>query len=274
VTAGHHIAGSDGLHPALAAPRRGLAAAAAQRRSLAAAAHRPWPLPDGPWVLGQSWERLLFAHWPVEAGSLRTRVPPPLELDTFDGTAWLGVIPFAVTGLHVRGVPPLAPWAFFLEANVRTYVRLGDRPGVLFLSLDASRRLTAAAARVTHRLPYHLAEMRATAAGEWIDYRSSRRWRGPPARLDVSYRPAGAPAPAAPGSLEAFLVERYRVYTEDAGELWFTDVHHRPWRIAPAEVELRDATLVPADLGLLPAPALAHVAEPQHTVSWLPQPVR
>jgi uncharacterized protein len=267
----HRIAGGGG--PIASASREALAAAAAQRRSLAATAHRPWPVPAEPWVLGQSWERLLFAHWRVAADALRAHVPPPLRLDTFDGTAWLGVTPFAVAGLHPRGVPPLGPWAFFLEVNVRTYVVLDDRPGILFLSLDASRRLTAAAARVTHRLPYHLADMRAGAAGDAVRYRSARRWRGPPARLDVTYRGVGDPAVAEPGSLTAFLVERYRLYTADAaGRLWLTDIHHAPWRVRAAEAELCEATLVPPGLEIAGEPPLLHLAEPQHTVSWLPRP--
>jgi uncharacterized protein YqjF (DUF2071 family) len=152
-------------------------------------------------------------------------------------------------------------------------VSLDGRPGILFLSLDASRRLAAGAARVSHRLPYHLADMRANVDAGAVDYRSVRRWRGPRAALELTYRGAGEPAAAEPGSLTAFLVERYRLYTADAaGALWLTDIHHPPWRVRPAEAEVRDATLLPPGLGVTPAPPLLHLAEPQHTVSWLPRP--
>src|SRR5882672_8440647 len=95
-------------------------------------AHRPWPLPRGPWVMAQAWHDLLFAHWPISVERMRAAVPRGLELDTFDGRAWLGIVPFRMTGVRVRWTPSLPRISAFPELNVRTYVRCGDRPGVLF----------------------------------------------------------------------------------------------------------------------------------------------
>src|SRR5688500_17865980 len=117
-------------------------------------AHRPYPMPEVPWIMTQSWHDLLFAHWPVKAEALRELVPPGLELDLFDRQAWLGIIPFHMTNVAPRGVPAL-PWvSAFPELNVRTYVRVGDRPGIFFFSLDAGNPLAVTMARTLFKLPY------------------------------------------------------------------------------------------------------------------------
>ena len=120
-------------------------------------AHRPWPMPSAPWLMTQSWNDLLFAHWRVDASQMRRAVPDVFDLDLFDGEAWLGVVPFYMTNVGVRAAPAL-PWlSAFPELNVRTYVRVAERPGVYFFSLDAGRRLAVAAARALLNLPYHAA---------------------------------------------------------------------------------------------------------------------
>ena len=131
--------------------------AAAQAQTLEDTAHRPWPLPARPWVMGQTWRRLLFLHWPVAAERLRPLVPTALELEEWDGSAWLGITPFRVEGLRARGLLPLPLLSSFDEINCRTYVRRGDRAGIWFFSLDASSRLAVEAARRTYRLPYRYA---------------------------------------------------------------------------------------------------------------------
>src|SRR5262249_15400018 len=122
-------------------------------------AHRPWPLPGGPWVLTQTWNDLLFAHWRVAKDRLAALVPPALELDLFDGQAWIGIVPFQMTNVAPRGVPAL-PWVSeFAELNVRTYVRVRDAPGVYFFSLDAASAVAVKVARTLFHLPYYLAAM-------------------------------------------------------------------------------------------------------------------
>src|SRR5688572_8752233 len=137
-------------------------------------AHRPWPMPEGPWIMTQSWHDLLFAHWPVAVEALREMLPPGLEVDLFDHRAWLGVIPFHMTNVAPRGVPSL-PWvSAFPEINVRTYVRVDDKPGVYFFSLDAGNRLAVAAARMLFGLPYYSASIDLKLEDGWVHYRSSR----------------------------------------------------------------------------------------------------
>src|SRR5437763_13687118 len=117
-------------------------------------AHRPWPLPHGPWILAQSWHDLLFAHWPVDAQALRPDIPASRAIVTFDGQAWIGIVPFRMSGVRLRWTPSL-PWlSAFPELNVRTYVTAQEKPGVWFFSLDAANLLAVTAARWSFHLPY------------------------------------------------------------------------------------------------------------------------
>jgi uncharacterized protein len=212
--------------------------------------HRPWPLPSGPWIMAQRWHDLLFAHWPVDAARLRTAIPSGLALDTYEGRAWLGVIPFHMSGVRVRGLPPLPGTSAFAELNVRTYVTAGGKPGVLFFSLDAASRLAVEAARLTYHLPYFQAAMSVSGDESGVRYRSRRiDRRGAAAELQGRYAPTGPAAVPRPGSLEHFLTERYCLYTTDGhGRLRRGEIHHAPWPLQPAEAALEVNTMA-AGLG-------------------------
>src|SRR5215470_11526964 len=155
-------------------------------------AHRPWPLPTSPWIMAQSWHDLLFAHWPVDPAVLRSRIPAKLTIDTFDGSAWLGIVPFRMSGVRLRATPAL-PWlSAFPELNVRTYVTAEGKPGVFFFSLDAANPVAVAAARRFFHLPYFRARMSCRPDGDGIRYASQRTHRGAPsAELRGRYRPLG-----------------------------------------------------------------------------------
>jgi len=245
-----------------------IAAVRGQRASLERADHRPFALPRGPWVMGQSWLDLLFAHWPVPEKALRAVVPEAIRIDTYDGTAWIGITPFEIVGAHPRALPPL-PWlSRFPELNVRTYTTIAGRPGIWFFSLDADRAAVAGAARLTYRLPYRHARMRITRSGRRIDYRS--RAVGADAILRAAYEPIGAPSVAAEGTLEHFLTERYRLYTIDhQGRVRHADIHHAPWPLQPARAELPENTMtVPLGIRLADDEPLLHYAARQDVVVW------
>jgi uncharacterized protein YqjF (DUF2071 family) len=233
--------------------------------------HRPWPLPDGPWLMAQTWERLLFAHWRVPPEALRAVMPPAIPLDTFDGSAWIGVTPFRVGAARLRGTPHVPYLASFPETNVRTYATIDGRPGIYFFSLDAANRGAVASARRSFRLPYFLADMAIGTQGETVEYRSRRVSEdGPPAALRLTYRPTGTPGPAAPGTLEHFLTERYCLYTlDERGTVLRGDIHHPPWPLQPAEAGWSENSMA-AGLGLeLPAgEALLHFAARQNVLIW------
>jgi uncharacterized protein len=205
---------------------------------------RPWPPPERPWSQAQSWVDVGFLHWRVDRDELQRHVPESVELDTFDGSAWLGIVPFLLTGLRVRGVPPLPRVSTFTELNVRTVVTHGDRPGVWFFSLDASSRLAVEAAKRLYKLPYVHARMRYERVRDEVLYESAR----PGAAFSGSYRGDGALFHAEAGSLEAFLVERYCLYTEDGGRLYRAEIHHPPWDLQRGTARVDLNTMAPLPL--------------------------
>ena len=250
-------------------PLTDLAAARRQRRVTDEVEHRPWPLPERPWFMAQSWERLLFAHWPVPLETIRPVVPPDLPIDTRDGEAWVGVTPFRVRGFRLRNSPPIPPIATFPEVNVRTYVTLEDKPGIYFLSLDADSRLAVEAARRLYRLPYFRARMRVESNGS-VDYTSRRvDSSGPAAELACRYQPLGRPYQAEPDSLDYFLTERYCLYTlDDHRRVNRGEIHHPPWALRRARGTFRvNGMGQPFGLRLTGEPLL-HLSERQDVVMW------
>jgi uncharacterized protein YqjF (DUF2071 family) len=238
-------------------------------------AHRPWPLPAGLWVMAQTWHDLLFAHWPVEPVVLRPLLPPQLQINTFEGRAWLAVVPFRMTGVRLRGTPSL-PWlSVFPELNVSTYVTSGGKPGVWFFSLDAANSLAVAIARAWFHLPYFRARMNCTEHEGWIHYASERIHRGAPvALLKGWYRPIGDVFSPQPGTLEHFLTERYCLYTTDAhGQIIRGEIHHPPWPLQPAEAEFAHNSMTESlGIALTPRPLL-HFARRQDVLVWPPQKI-
>ena len=240
-------------------------------------AHRPWPLPITPWMMAQRWTNLLFAHWPVDPAILRAVVPSSLPIDTFDGSAWVGVVPFYLSHLRARRLPIL-PWVSqFPELNVRTYVTLGGKPGVYFFSLDAGSPLAVAGARALYRLPYLNARMSTRVAADGtVRYETDRTdRRGHPARFRGQYRPTGPVRLSEPGSLDHWLTERYCLYTVDSRALVYrAEIHHRPWPLQPAEAEIEVDTMATAAGISLPAmpPRLSFSSLLDVSV-WLPERV-
>jgi uncharacterized protein len=224
-----------------------ISAPARQAASLDETAHRPWPVASEPWLMGQTWEDLLFVHWRVPAETLRTLVSPHVEIEERDGSAWLGITPFRITALRFRGLLPVPGISSFLELNVRTYVTDGEKPGIWFFSLDAASRLAVEAARAGYKLPYFAARMHSARVGEWIAYESARGGAAGVA-FAARYRPVGAEFPAKAGGLDEFLVQRYCLYTEHRGRLKRAEIHHRPWSLRRADVEIELNTMAPVEL--------------------------
>jgi uncharacterized protein len=201
-------------------------------------------------------------------------VPPGLEIDTFDGNAWLGILPFRLTGFRLRGLPAVPALSTFPELNVRTYVTAGGKPGIYFLSLDAGREWAVTAARRFYKLPYFRARMamRGRAAIEFSSERASEGGQ-PPRSFVARYRPAGEPFVAATGTLEYFLTERYCLYTADRDRILRAEAHHLPWWIQPAEAEIDENTMVPPPVELPPQEPLLHYSLRQDVLVWPLHPV-
>jgi uncharacterized protein YqjF (DUF2071 family) len=241
-----------------------------QRATLSDVRHRPWPLPQSTWLMGQTWVDLLFAHWRVPEEALRAVVPPQLPIDTYDGSAWLGVTPFCVRGLRLRGTPPAPLVSTFPELNVRTYVSVEGKPGIYFLSLDADSCAAVRAARRSYRLPYFRSRIELDREGPGVGYDLMRTSEdGPPAYFKGRYGSLGEQLPIREGSLERWLAERYCLYTlDDAGRVQRGNIHHPPWPLYEGWAEIETNTMaMPFGIDLDEEPLL-HFSPRQDVVIW------
>ncbi len=196
------------------------------------ARHRPHGQP----VMHQDWGKLLFMHWRISENLLRPHVPSPLAIDTYGGSAWIGITPF--TMWDVRAFPPFVPPMPGLdsmeELNVRTYVHYHGVPGVWFFSLDANSRAAVLGARTFFHLPYYNADIRMEGKYK-LKYRL-KRLDEPAAAFKAEWTPGKALPKSQPGSREFFLTERYILYTQFEGELFRARIYHEPWELYSAEL--------------------------------------
>lgn len=250
--------------------------------------------PGGIPIMHQRWGKLLFMHWEVEPEVLRPLIPSTLSIDTFDGRAWIGVVPFTMWGIRASFLPPIPGTSAFHELNVRTYVHHKGVPGVWFFSLDAANALAVWGARTFYHLPYFNAEMRLTQEGKTIkyasrrpvgetygrffageahgfaaDFCSDRFQNAPPAMLEMSWNIAEAMAESQPGSIEFFLTERYCLYAFHAGKLYRSRIFHQPWPLSGGTVGSYQSTMI-ASIGLPEPPGkpLLHYAESVAVDIW------
>jgi uncharacterized protein len=226
--------------------------------------------------MAMRWDDLAFLHWPVPVAALEAQIPNGLQLDTFDGQAWIGIVPFRMAGVQARGLPEVPGTNAFLELNVRTYVTDGTRPGVWFFSLDCANLLAVRGARVGFSLPYFDAKMQSLENDSGFDYSSTRTHRGAPAaKFRANYGPSSEVVSAIPGTLEHWLTERYCLYAQrPTGQVIRGEILHQPWPLQTCKVEILENTLCNS-LGLkLPTqPTLAHFAKQLEVHAWLPTEV-
>jgi uncharacterized protein YqjF (DUF2071 family) len=236
--------------------------------------HRPWPLPAGPWIMKQIWHDLLFAHWPVAPAVVRELIPAGLKLDTFENQAWLGIVPFRMSGIRPRFLPPL-PWlSAFPELNVRTYVTLDGKPGVYFFSLEATNPVAVRIARKTFNLPYMDARMSIAKKGNIYLYNSYRIHKNEaPAEFSGNYKAVSPVFTSEPGSLANWLTERYCLYSADQQKNIFRgEIHHQQWPLQIAEADIEKNTMAACHgLELPGTDPLLHFSEKLEVVVWLPE---
>lgn len=204
--------------------------------------------PDEAHIMKQSWRDLLFLHWHYPRETIQATLPRGLTVDTFEGRAWVGVVPFFMRDVHPRFVPAVPFLSNFLELNVRTYVLDPEgRPGVWFYSLDCNNAVAVAAARVGFFLPYYQADMSAEENGGIIDYRSQRNGSNQPTRF--RYGGHGEAKNAKPGSLDFFLIERYALFSRDpaSGDIHTGRVFHKPYPLTKPELRMWDAAMLEAN---------------------------
>ena len=239
-------------------------------------AHRPYELPPAQWRMAQRWNDLLFAHWPIPPAEMARLLPAGLEVDTFDGYAWVAVVPFWMDRVRTRAVGErcitVPGTATFCELNLRTYVRsrISGLRGVYFFSLDAASALAVIGARTLFHLPYFLAGMyRRIESDGTVEYSSNRLLTSRSVRFRARYRGLGDPGTSKNGTLEHFLTERYCLLTQRSGQVRVGHIHHLPWPLEAAEAEI-SLNELPAAHGItLPdRRPLLHFARELHVYIW------
>jgi len=226
--------------------------------------------------MAQNWHDLLFANWPLPAHVMRRLLPETLELDLYDGQAWISIVPFTMSGVRLRGTPAL-PWlSSFRELNVRTYVTASGKPGVWFFSLDAANPVAVEVARSWFHLPYFHACMSSKSGPGGIVY-SSRRSdrRGGRETLQASYNARGLQFEAERGTLEYFLTERYCLYAQKpGGGLLCGEIHHAPWKLQEARATLMANTMLEQwKTAISGPPVVLHYSKLQEVIAWAPKRV-
>jgi uncharacterized protein YqjF (DUF2071 family) len=237
--------------------------------------HRPWPVSARPWATYQRLNHLLFAHWPVPVSAVQPYIPKGVEVDTFDGTAWIGIVPFRLTHFRSPVTPPLPGISTFLEINVRTYVTDGEKHGVYFFSLNANHPVIVLSGQVLFHVNWRDARISSEISDGWVEYAAVRTHRGlGPGEFLGRYRPVGPVYLADRNSLEFWLSERYCLYTEWRGTLLRAEIHHPQWPLQEAEAEIELNSLPASDGVWLPAelPPLVHYS--RHIEMWVWPPTR
>jgi len=236
--------------------------------------HRPYPVPSRPWVMSMKWLNLAFMHWRVPAESLRPLIPEQLELDLFEGEAYLAVVPFEMRDVKPRFSPSVPGLSHFAELNVRTYVKADGKAGVWFFSLDAANAIAVMLARAGFFLPYFNAKMSCLVMNDTVFYHSQRFHKGAAqAEFVASYKATSPVYLAKKGSLEHFLTERYCLYSaNNRGEVFRGEIHHEPWPLQQLEttIQLNQMT-EQLNIELANEQALLHFAKRLDVVAWLPE---
>jgi uncharacterized protein YqjF (DUF2071 family) len=232
--------------------------------------HRPWSLPAKPWIMKQSWHDLLFAHWPIPIKMIRNMVPSPLDIDLYEGTAWIGVVPFHMSNIRLRGLPTIPFTSKFPEINVRTYVTYDNKPGVYFFSLDAANLLAVIGARLSYKLPYFLSSISVEHKNETVYYESKRSSKS---KLNYDFKgeygPISSPFKAKSDSLEYWLSERYCLYTVSGKNVYRCDIHHQPWPLQLAKASISKNTLATNQgLTISNYPTLLHFSKRLDVLIW------
>ena len=204
---------------------------------------------------------------------MRKLVPQALALDTFNDQAWIAVTPFHMSGIRLRGLPALPGLSRFPELNVRTYVTFDDKPGVYFFSLDAANAAAVWGARTFYHLPYFASNMSVETREQWVRYLCRRKQSN--AEFHGRYRPIGGVQLRQEGSLEAWLTERYCLYSVTEGHVYRAEIHHEPWPLQDAEAEIETNTMAAAArIALSGRPTLLHFARKLDVLVWQPHRVR
>ena len=235
--------------------------------------HRPYPIPKRPWVMHQTWNDILLAHWPIPVKELQAIVPVYLPLDTYEGQACVSIVPCWMSGVRPRFMPSIPYLSQFPQINLRTYVTLDGKPGVYFFSLDADQSIMVELARLSFHLPYFRTTIQYKSDEQHhVSYYSVRRdSRANSAQFQATYRPIDDVNISDPGSLEYWLTERYCLYSIDKkGRVYRGEIDHCRWPLQPAEAEIEINSFFSSfGIQVPQSKPLFHFAKRLHVHAWL-----
>lgn len=233
--------------------------------------HRPYPLSDLPWASTQRWEDVLFLHWQVSPHVLSPHIPQKLQLDLYDGAAWVGIVFFRVKGMRLRSMPAL-PWInSYLQLNVRTYVTYKGMRGVYFFSLDVDSNLACLLAKMVYSLPFRRANMKMDKQGDYINMVSVRKKGQFPEEISCSYTPVSSVFQAQINTFDYWLLERYCLWNIKKNHLYRTDIHHTKWNFQKGEVMIRSNSMMSFERSIcLQNHPVVHYAAMKQALFWLP----
>lgn len=231
---------------------------------LAAVAHRPWIMPSRSWAYYQEWNNALFLHWKVSPKELEGLIPDGLELDLFDGNAWVSLVPFTMEKIRPRGLPPFAPISNFHEINLRTYVVLDGKPGVYFLNIEASKYSSAVLAKAFSGLPYKKATMQRRQEGAKLYYTSEDEEKGIAFSVDFEIGKRKVDSTA----LDLWLTERYCLYLDKLDQLARYEIQHKPWDLNEVRIGSLKTIYPLGALDLSRAPDCMHYSKGVEVVAW------
>jgi len=233
--------------------------------------HRPFPIPSQKWIMRQSWRNVLFLHWPVPVEKLRPLIPSSLQIDTFNGSAWLGIILFVLEGIFPLGISSVSLTPKFPETNVRTYVKYKDKPGIYFISIDVENWASLNIAKRWYRLPYNSAQIFFRKDGQTCYFQSIRKGNeNPSISLKGKYGPISDVYYAKKGTLDHWLTERYCLYSSNNGvNIFCGEIHHQPWPLQKAEIDLvRNTLFNPFNFELSKVKPIAHFSTGVDSLMW------
>lgn len=231
---------------------------------LAAVSHRPWDMPSRSWAYYQEWNKALFLHWKVSPKELNGLLPDGLELDLFEGQAWVSLVPFTMEKIRPRGLPPFAPISDFYEINLRTYVVVDGKPGVYFLNIEAGKRLAAVLAKAVSGLPYKKATMQRRQEGVTLYYTSEDVEKGIAFSVDFEV----GKSQEHPDVLDLWLTERYCLYLENQERLIRYEIQHKPWELNEVRIGHLQTRYPLGGLDLSRYPDRVHYSMGVEVVAW------
>lgn len=232
-------------------------------------------VPNERWIMIQTWKNLLFAHYPVPKSVLRPLLPSCFELDTYDSTAWISIVPFQMSTIHIHGLSKLPLSPTFDEINVRTYVNFGGKPGVYFFSLDANNKLAVFLANMSYNLPYMDAKIQFSKDDETVKFHSERTdSRVEKGVFSATYSPIGDVFTSIPGSLDYWLTERYVFFVIKKKKIYEGNIYHQHWPLQHAKATIKTNTVARCvGIRIENSPAILHYCEKLDILAWIPKKV-